>query len=210
MKGSNAGKTLLSRSLWITVSEVIGGVSSLASSIIAARILAPEDFGLMGIVFLTISILEALSQTGFEKALIQRADAIESLLDVAWTWHLGRGLFLGGCVIAASPFLADWYGEPALFPLLAVSASYVVLKGMQNIGVVFFSRELNFKKIFFINASRAFITLGIAIPALLILRNVWALLIGFLAGAVIELIISFVAHPYRPSLRSEERRVGKE
>lgn len=197
---SNAHKTILGGSLWITVSEIIGGISSLASSIIAARVLAPEDFGLMGIVLITISILEALSKTGFEQALIQRSDDIDSLLNVAWTWHLGRGLLLGACVLVASPFLAEWYGEPTLFPLLAISASYIVLKGMQNIGIVFFSRELNFKKIFFINTSRAFMTLGVSIPALLILRNVWALLVGFLAGALIELIISFVAHPYRPSL----------
>src|SRR5690554_3731827 len=196
---SNAQKTILGGSLWITVSEVIGGVSSLASSIIAARVLAPEDFGLMGIVLITISILEALSKTGFEQALIQRTDDIDSLLNVAWTWHLGRGFLLGACVLIASPFLAEWYGEPTLFPLLAISASYIALKGMQNIGIVFFSRDLNFKKIFFINASRAFITLGIAIPALLVLRNVWALLIGFLAGALVELLISYIAHPYRPS-----------
>lgn len=198
MNESNAGKTILGGSLWITISEVLGGISSLATSIIGARILAPEDFGLMGIVFLTIAVLEALSKTGFQEALIQSAEDIDSLLNVAWTWHVGRGLLLGLCVLVASPFLADWYGEPVLFPLLAVASSYIMLKGLQNIGLVFFSRDLDFKKLFFINASRAFIKLGIAIPALLILQNVWALLIGFLAGALVELIISFVAHPYRP------------
>lgn len=199
MSESSTSKTLLSGSAWITVSEVISGISSLARSIIAARVLAPSDFGLMGIVFLTISILEALSRTGFQQALIQRADGVDDLLDVAWTWHVLRGLALGSLVVIAAPFLADWYGKPVLFPLLAVSASYVILQGLQNIGTVFFSRDLDFKKICLINSLRAFFTVGITIPAILILENVWALLIGFVGGAAVGLIISYIAHPYRPS-----------
>lgn len=206
MDQNNASKTLLGGSLWITISEVVGGISSLASSILAARLLAPEDFGLMGIVFLTISVLEALSQTGFEHALIQRDKGVDELLNVAWTWHVGRGILLGSLVVIASPFLADWYGEPVLFPLLATSSAYIVLKGLQNIGIVFFSRELNFKKIFLINALRAFLSLGIAIPALFIMKNVWALLVGLLAGATIELVISYLAHPYRPRFEWDWRK----
>lgn len=199
MSESSASQKLLSGSAWITVSEVISGVSSLARSIIAARILAPADFGLMGIVLLTISILEALSKTGFKNALIQRAENVDELLDVAWTWHVVRGLALGGLVVAASPFLADWYGKPVLFPLLAVSAAYVVLQGIQNIGTVFFSRDLDFKKVCLINSLRAFISLGIYIPAIFIMENVWALLIGFIGGALVGVVISYIAHPYRPS-----------
>lgn len=200
MNQTSAGKTLLGGSLWITISEVVGGIAALASSIIAARILAPEDFGLMGIVFLTISILESLSKTGFEAALIQRDGNVNDLLNVAWTWHVGRGVLLGALIVAASPLLAHWYGEPMLFPLLATCSSFIVLKGMQNIGIVFFSRELDFKKLFLINAIRALLTLGISIPALFIMRNVWALVVGLLAGALVELVISFIAHPYRPRL----------
>jgi O-antigen/teichoic acid export membrane protein len=200
MNESSASEKLLSGSAWITVSEVVSGISSLAGSIIAARVLAPDDFGLMGIVLLTISILEALSKTGFKNALIQRADDIDDLLDVAWTWHVVRGVALGGLVVAAAPFLADWYGKPVLFPLLAVSASYVILQGLQNIGTVFFSRDLDFKKIFLINSLRSVVRLGVFIPAILILENVWALLIGFVGGSVVALVISYIAHPYRPSL----------
>lgn len=199
MNNTNANKSLISGSTWITISELVSGLATLASSIIAARVLAPHDFGLMGVVLLTISILDALSKTGFEQALIQRADEIHDLLNVAWTWHLLRGLLLTALVVIASPFLATWYGEPLLFPLLAISSSYILLKNAQNIGIVFFSRTLEFKKLFLINTARAFINLLIAIPALFILKNVWGLAIGFLSNAALELVISYIAHPYRPS-----------
>src|SRR5690606_32267721 len=143
--------------------------------------------------------MAALTKIGFDQALIQRSEDIQELLNVAWTWHLLRGLLLAAIVVIASPFLAAWYGEPVLFPLLAISSSYILLKSAQNVGIIFFSRTLEFKKLFLIIASRALINLLIAIPALFIFKNVWGLAIGFLSNAALEFVISYIAHPFRPS-----------
>ena len=63
-------------------------------TIILARLLAPSDFGLLGIAMLAISTLETFSQTGFQAALIQKKGNVESYLDTAWTVSAIRGVVL--------------------------------------------------------------------------------------------------------------------
>ena len=95
MSSPDANRTLLTGSFWITVSEVLKGAAELSSSIVAARVLAPHDLGLMGIVLLTVAILESFSRTGFDQALVQKQDEVEPFLTshgrgtccVAWDWR---------------------------------------------------------------------------------------------------------------------------
>ena len=54
-------------------------------TIILARLLSPHDFGFLGIVMLAISTVQTFSQTGFQAALIQKKEDIESYLNTAWT-----------------------------------------------------------------------------------------------------------------------------
>ncbi len=63
--------------------------------IILARILSPNDFGLVGIALLAMMTLETFSQTGFQQALIQKKENIEDYLNAAWTVMLLRNLILG-------------------------------------------------------------------------------------------------------------------
>lgn len=197
---SDARASLLSNSFWISLSEALKTIATVASALVATRVLSKADFGLMGVVMLTASILNTLTQTGFDQALIQRKDDVSGLLDVAWTWQLLRGLALGALLVALAPGVAAFYGEPALTALIAVSALRIVALGGVNIGVLFFKRQLDFKKLFVVNSLQAFAQAGVAIPAILIWRDVWGLVAGAVAEAVVALVVSYIAHPYRPRL----------
>ncbi len=194
-----SGATLVKGSLWVTFAEIATQVGALATQVLAARVLEPREFGLMGAIFLMISILNALTNSGFEQALIQRSD-VRGLYNVAWTWHVVRGVSLGLLLALVSPLLARWYGEPLLIPLAILTALAILAQGGQNIGIVGFSRDLDFRKLFTIQVLRASVHLLVSIPAILILRNVWSLALGYVASAVAALVISFIAHPYRPRL----------
>ncbi len=195
-----ASRSLVSGSTWIAVSEFVNGAASMASTVVAARVLAPHDFGLMGIVLLMISILEAITHTGFEQALIQKNEDVTEYLNVAFTWHLARGVVIAALMALAAPFIARWYHEPALRELTWACSAYVVFQGASNIGTIFFQRDLDFAKVCLINVLRALMSVAVAIPAILIFRNVWALMVGFVAGALLGTIISYMVHPFRPRL----------
>ncbi len=191
-------RALVSGSFWVTATEVLVAIIDISRQVVAARVLSPADIGLMGIALLYIAVLESLSKTGFDQALIQKSKDVHGLLNVAWTWHVMRGILLAGLLALAAPWLADWYELPVLRELIWASCIHVVLLGLHNIGVLMFTRDLNFRTLFIIGAIRAATQAGVAIPAIIIRQDVWGLLIGTVAGTFAGLIISFIAHPFRP------------
>ncbi len=206
---SLARRALVTGTVWSTGGEALAAIAELARQIVAARVLAPGDMGLMGIVLLQMAVLDALTKTGFEQALVQRTEGAEPLYDVAWTWQACRGLLLGGALALVSPLIARVYGEPALVPLMVAGSLHVALQGVHNIALVGFSRELDFRTLFWMNVLRAAAHAGVAIPAIVLLKNVWGLVIGLVAGTVVSAVASYVVHPYRPKLDFSLARAKK-
>lgn len=198
MSEGRVGRALVTGAVWVTLAEVLAGLGALATNVVGARVLSPADFGLMGIVGLSIAVLEALTTSGFTQALVQKDEQVEPLLDVAWTWHVLRGLGIALILCAAAPLVARLYAEPRLTLLLMVSSLAVVLGGLSNIGTVFFDRRLDFRTQFLIKLGQTALALSVYLPAVLVLRNVWALAIAYVGGSLANLIISYVAQPYRP------------
>lgn len=192
---------------WISSLKIIGKVLSLIRLIIIGRILAPSDFGLMGIALLTMSALETFSTTGFSQALIQKKENTHNYLDAAWTVLIIRGFIIFILLYLAAPYVAVFFHSPAVRPIIQVLGFTVFIHAFANIGVVFFQKELEFNKIFisrFVGISTNFI---VAILAALILRSVWALVLGLFAENVVNLIVSYLIHPYRPHFSKDFGKV---
>ena len=168
---------------------------------VIARILMPGDFGLLGIALLTMAALQTFSQTGFHAALIQKKENAEEYLDAAWTVSALRGLVLFAILFVAAPFAASFFDVAEATPIIRVVAISALLQGLTNVGVIYFQKELEFKKRFVLQAGGMLADLAVAVSAALILQSVWALVYGLLAGAVVRLILSYLIHPYRPRPR---------
>ncbi|MFO0565808.1 MAG: lipopolysaccharide biosynthesis protein [Polyangiaceae bacterium] len=202
------GRVLARGAVWVTLGEVLAGAVSVGANVVSARVLSPGEFGLMGTVMLTIGVLESLTTSGFTQALVQRDSEVESLLNVAWTWHVLRGALIAALMAAAAPYLASFYREPRLMPLVLVCTSYVLLHGFHNVGTVYFDRKLDFRTQFLIKIIPAAFSALVFVPAVLLLRNVWALVIGTVGGAAAHVAISYVSQPFRPRLEWNRKKLG--
>jgi len=183
---------------FISSLKVIRKVLSLIRLVIIGRILAPSDFGLMGIALLTMSALETFSSTGFSHALIQKKENINNYLDAVWTVLIIRGFIIFIILYLAAPYVAVFFHSTEVQSIIQVLGLTIFIHAFANIGVVFFHKELEFNKVFiyrFVGISTNFI---VAILAALILRSVWALVLGLFAENVVNLIVSYLIHPYRP------------
>ena len=127
---------------WIFSLRITNRGLGFVRTIILARLLVPEDFGLLGIAMLAISTLDAFSQTGFQSALIQRKGNVRAYLDVAWTVLAVRGVVLFLMLFAAAPMAAKFFHSPQATAVIMVIAINMLLTGFGNIGVVFFQKEL--------------------------------------------------------------------
>ena len=191
---------------WVFFLRIVNRGFSLIRLIILARILAPSDFGLMGIALLTMSTLETFSQTGFQAALIQKKEDIESYLNGAWTVLILRGFILFVILYFIAPYAAIFFNTLEAKLIIQVIGFAILLRAFTNIGVIYFQKELEFSKQFIYQFSGTLADFIVAISAVLILRNVWALVFGLLAGNMIRCFMSYFIHPYRPRLSFDLRK----
>lgn len=192
--------------LWVFASRMINRSLGLTRTIVLARLLAPEDFGLLGIALLAIAMLDTFSQPGFQTALIQKQQRIESYLDTAWTVSAIRGTILFLILFCAAPFIARFFNSQQATLVIRVLAISTLLSGFTNVGVLFFQKELEFNKQFCYDLSTTLVDLSVAVSLAFILRNVWALVWGGLAGNFARLFMSYLLHPYRPRIMFDREK----
>ena len=198
------GETLSQRAVrggfWVFLLRIVQQIFGLARLVIIARILAPHDFGLMGIALLIMATLDTFSQTGFQAALIHKKENIKSYLDSAWTVLILRGFILFAILYLIAPYAATFFNTPEAKPIIQVIGIAVLLQAFTNIGVIYFQKELEFNKQFVYQLAGTLADFVVAVSAVLILRNVWALVFGLLAGNFTRCVVSYLIHSYRPHL----------
>jgi len=198
------GKSLSSRvvhgGFWVFFLKIVNRGFGLFRTIVLARLLSPNDFGLFGIAMLAISGLQSLSQTGFNSAIIHKKGGTKSYLDPAWTVQVVRGLILAIVLITSAPLVGSFFREPRAILIIRVLGASVLLGSVKNIGIVYFRKELKFHKQFLYRLTGTIADVAVAIPAAIILRSVWALVFGVLSGNLARFIISYYIHPYRPGI----------
>ena len=198
--GGTLSQRVAKGGFWVFFLRITNRGFSLIRLIILARILSPDDFGLMGIALLTMSTLETFSQTGFQQALIQKKEDIKSYLDSAWTVLILRGFALFIILYFIAPYAAVFFNASEAKPIIRVIGFSILFQAFTNIGVIYFQKELEFSKQFIYQFSGTLADFIVAISAVLILKNVWALVFGLLAGNVVRCFVSYLIHPYRPKL----------
>jgi O-antigen/teichoic acid export membrane protein len=187
--------------VWVFALRITERCFGLVRTIVLARLLAPSDFGLLGVALLVMSALETFSQTGYSAALIQKKEDTRPYLDTAWTVQMVRGTILALVAFIIAPYVTLFFETDAAKPVLQVIALSVLINGFTNIGIVYFQKDLQFHKHFAYILSGTIADIVVTIPAALLLKNVWALVLGLLASSFVRTITSYLIHPYRPRLK---------
>ena len=191
---------------WIFALRIITRLFDIIRTLILARLLVPSDFGLIGIALITMSALETFSQTGFESALIRKKSITSQFLDTTWSILLLRGIFLFVVIFVSAPLVATFFKNPHATNVLRVISISLILSGISNIGVLYFTKELEFGKQFTLQISSVIVNTVISIPLAILFRNVWALVLGLLAGSVTYCLMSYLMHPYRPKFKIDSAK----
>jgi lipopolysaccharide exporter len=191
-------KHMLRGSMWAMATNWGQRVLGLVNTIILARLLAPEDFGLVTMASLVLGFLNMFSEVGTGLHLLRQPEATREHCDTAWTIGVLRGLVVGALLAMLAPLGAQYFNEQRVIPIILILAINTVLVGGFNIGLVLIRKELDFFKDFlFFIISRVFllfVTVGLA----LWLRSYWAIVFGNLIGTIFDIGLSYRMHPYRP------------
>lgn len=206
MRGELPQKMIIG-SFWIFLLRIIHQIFGLARLVILSRILTPSDFGIIGIALLTMSTLDTFSQTGFQEALIQKKENIEEHLNSAWTISIIRGFLIFGILYFGASLVSSFFDTPEAESIIKVIGISVIFQAFTNIGVIYFQKELEFRKEFIYQFSGTIFDFIVSILAVFVLKNVWAIVLGLLAGNFVRLLISYFIHPYRPKISTDFSKI---
>lgn len=187
--------------VWVGLSSVVGAGLSFLRSIILARLLAPEVFGLMAISSMVIRGIEIFTETGFGAALIHRQQRFEDARDTAFSLWVLRGLGLAIIAFLLAPWVAAFYNEAVLESVVSVVGICFFVMGFNNINTIALQKELNFKRLIYLEQLGAVLNAVMTITLAYVLRDVWALVYAQLGASVISVGLSYLLVPGRPRFR---------
>ncbi len=186
--------------LWNYGSFAFSKTVVLVATAVLARLLAPEEFGIVAVATVAVSFLTVLQDLGLGPALIQRRGDIEKATNVVFTLNLLLGVSLTGIVYLIAPFVADYFSEPTATPLLRVLGLTFAVEALGAVHLVRLQRELRFGRVFVPDVGRSIVKGAVAISLAVGGMGAWALIYGQLAGVAVGVVLSWAVFPWRPRL----------
>lgn len=207
---SRASRTLLGDGLrakaarggaWLGSGSFAEQVTRFARNMLLARLLAPSAFGAMAIVLSSASLINSFSDVGVLPAIIHNPHgAKRSYLDAAWWLGIVRAVAMYGIVFAAAPWIAQFYGNHELTALLRVALLSMLLDGLMSPRAKLAQKEMKFGHWAFISNGGGICGVITTIALSFVLRDVWALAIGYCSENLFRCLFSYILYPGLPSL----------
>ncbi|AQQ10102.1 Lipopolysaccharide biosynthesis protein WzxC [Sedimentisphaera cyanobacteriorum] len=189
---------------WVFGLRLFNHLLSIVRLGVLAIFLTPEQFGVVGAGLLLVEVLETFTQTGFNQSLIAKKGSVENWLNTAWTAGLIRAGILYSIIFFASPFAAELKASGELAAqttmIMRVLGLLIIIKAMNNPGVLYFSKDLRFDKVFKINSISNTAAAVVSIAAAFYYRSAWAIVIGKILGALLSAAGGYIMHSFRPRI----------
>lgn len=193
-------RRVLKGAAWTFSGHIASQVIRLGSNLILSRLLFPEAFGLMALVFTFITGLHLLSDTGTEINIIQsKRGEDQKFLDTAWTVDCIRGgiLWLFACLISFP--VANFYREPILLYLLPVTGLTTLIGGFKSNKLAIASRNLALGRLTIMDLTVQITSITVTLVCAGIAKAtgaprdlaVWSLVIGSLTSSFLEVVMSY-------------------
>lgn len=185
---------------WNAVNQAATSVIRLIVSIIVARILNPEDFGLLAMAYIFIGFLNIFKDLGTVDAIIQKKNITHNLLNSVFTFNVIIGLSFWIFIIAASPIISRFFGEESLVGILSLMGVTFFIHSFGSVQRALMQKNMRFRTLAIIEISAVSFNSILAIILALAGLRVWALVWGFVFGTIFSTIMIWYKSSWRPKL----------
>jgi len=189
---------------WSVITEVIAKFITPITSMMLARLLTPEAFGVVATLTMIISFAEIFTDAGFQKFLIQQEfrdeKEREQSTTVAFWSNLSMSLLIWAVIAVFSEPLAVMVGNPGLGHVLVIACISIPLSAFSSIQIALYKRDLDFKTLFKVRIIGICIPLFVTIPLALWLRNYWALVCGTIASNIVNAVLLTYYSTWKPRI----------
>lgn len=179
------GNKVVNATKWSAVTEIAAKLVSPISTMILARLLTPDSFGVLVTATMVISFAEIFTDAGFQKYIVQHEfsdddDKYKSTAVAFWS-NLILSLVLWGIICLFANPIARLVGCEGHGLVIVVSCICIPLSAFSSIQMALFRRDLDFKTLFLVRMVGILIPVVVTIPIAVITKSYWSLIIGMVA-----------------------------
>lgn len=186
---------------WEGGAALVGQGLSFLVSLLLARLLTPEYFGLLAIANLAIQSLVFFQELGFSSALIYRQKDVEAAANTAHWTILASSALLYLVAFVSAPLVAQFFHSPESMPVLRVLALTMVINSFSRVPYTLLTKELDFRKKVLPELTASLIGNLAALLLAWVGWRVWALVAGELISALLVTLLVYAVSPWRPRLQ---------
>ena len=202
MKGNidnmNTKKQVFSNFTWRFAERCGAQLVQFIVSIVLARLLAPETYGTIALITVIITILNVFVDSGMGNALIQKKNADSLDFSTVFYFNIVVCMILYGGLFISSPWIAFFYKDATLTPVIRVLGLTIIISGVKNIQQAYVSKTMQFKRFFFATLGG---TVGAAVVGIWMAYKgygVWALVAQQIFNTTVDTIILWITVKWRP------------
>lgn len=180
--------------------RALGSAILFISSIFLARILSPEDFGIVAMVMVIISIAETIVEVGFGSAIIQRLKVSELETSSAFYVNLLMGALISAAMFFSANLISQFYQQPELIRVVKWLSPIIFIGSLTTIQIALYNRKMKFETLSIINVISSLLAAIVAIIAAFKGAGFWALVIQNGVMYTIRSILIWAKSDWRPGL----------
>lgn len=185
---------------WSAIDNVVQTGVTFVVSIVLARLLSPDDYGLIGIITIFTSVCTSLINAGFTTALIRKKDATDDDYCTAFICNLGASLILYALIFVCAPLIADFFGREELVALTRISSIGMVIGALAIVQQTRLTKRIDFKSQTKITVVASIVSGVVGIAMANLGFGVWSLVAQQLTSHILRTLLLWVVNKWIPRL----------
>lgn len=189
---------------WVIATQFAAQGLGFVKSIVVFNFLFRENLELIIVANLLMGVLTTFSESGFHVALVQKKENIEEYLDTAWVMGILRGILLFAVMFLVAPLFASFRVEPEKAELavsiIRVLGACFLISSFQNIGTIYFQKEMQFYKMFWLSLAGILTDIVLSIVFVVVYKSIWGYMGARFCSVVVNLSMTYLLCSYRPKL----------
>lgn len=183
-------------SLLLVLEQVALKAVGLISTLILARVMVPEDFGVVAIALLVVGLIEILAETGANDYLLRVDNLDDDKINTAWSINLVLKAAISFLMIIGAFAASYYYDDPRLLPVIMAFSAISFIGAFVNPGFAYLRRMQDYNKIIKLSIFTKVCSVIVTVATALILQNYWALVIGKATSTISMVIGSNFVYKY--------------
>ena len=188
---------------WASVTEISAKMITPFTSMVLARLLTPDEFGVVATVTMVTSFADVFTDAGFQKYLIQKIfrndKELNESANVAFWTNLSISCLFWVIIFIFSEQISSLVGNPGLGNVISVASISIILTSFSSIQSAIYKKKFDFKTLFIARIVGAFMPVFVTIPLALVGLSYWSIVIGTIATNFVNALILTVKSSWKPS-----------